>query len=161
MAAVAVLSAAAAAAALLCARPRPTRHQLVSLMAPNTKGSGFEWKDPTAIYLHGESFAATVDVLLVRPLPLLAPAPQGCPHPAHAAVAQAQLDGVGVELVAGIDAAGYVLGAALASRLRVGFLAIRKGGSLPVPTDEVLYSYSKGSGKRMEMRASAFPPVRP
>ena len=76
-------------------------------------------------------------------------------------VAQAQLDGVGVELVAGIDAAGYVLGAALASRLRVGFLAIRKGGSLPVPTDEVSYSYSKGSGKRMEMRASAFPPVRP
>ena len=76
-------------------------------------------------------------------------------------MAQAQLDGVGVELVAGIDAAGYVLGAALASRLRVGFLAIRKGGSLPVPTDEVPYSYSKGSGKRMEMRASAFPPVRP
>ena len=160
MAAVAVLSAAAAAAALLCARPRPTRHQLVSLMAPNTKGSSFEWKDPTSIYVNGEAFAATVDVLLVRPLPPFL-APQGCPHSAHAAVAQAQLDGVGVELVAGIDAAGYVLGAALASRLRVGFLAIRKGGSLPVPTDEVRYSYSKGSGKRMEMRASAFPPVRP
>ena len=76
MAAVAVLSAAAAAAALLCARPRPTRHQLVSLMAPNTKGSGFEWKDPTCIYLNGEAFAATVDVLLVRPLPLLTPAPR-------------------------------------------------------------------------------------
>ena len=79
MAAVAVLSAAAAAAALLCARPRPTRHQLVSRMAPNTKGSGFEWKDPTSIYLHGEAFAATVDVLLVRPPPpLLAP---GQPSP--------------------------------------------------------------------------------
>ena len=63
MAAVAVLSAAAVAASLLCARPRPTRHQLVSRMAPNTKGSGFEWKDPTSIYLHGEAFAATVDVL--------------------------------------------------------------------------------------------------
>ncbi len=144
---------------------RASPKQLIERMAPNVKGSGFEWKDPTLIYLDGVGFASTVDHLLD------------------------QLEGTDIEVVAGIDAAGYVLGAALASRLGVGFLCIRKGGSLPVPTDEVTYSYSKGSGelprgspgsvehaayllskhflstavcmpagKRMEMRAAAFPP---
>ena len=102
---------------------RSSAKQLIERMAPNVKGSGFEWKDPTRIYLDGLSFASTVDHLLD------------------------QLEGVDVEMVAGIDAAGYVLGAALASRLGVGFLCIRKGGSLPVATDEVTYSYSKGSGE--------------
>lgn len=97
-------------------------------MAPNVKGSGFEWKDPTRIYLDGVGFASTVDCLLD------------------------QLEGVDVEMVAGIDAAGYVLGAAIASRLGVGFLCIRKAGSLPVATDEVTYSYSKGSGTIAQSR---------
>ena len=125
---------AAALALALCTRrhsPTPERHpstrpsakQLIERMAPNVKGSGFEWKDPTRIYLDGLSFASTVDHLLD------------------------QLEGIDVEMVAGIDAAGYVLGAALASRLGVGFLCVRKGGSLPVATDEVAYSYSKGSGE--------------
>ena len=39
--------------------------------------------------------------------------------------------------VAGIGAAGFVLGAAIAIRLGKGFLAIRKGGSLVVDTDQV------------------------
>lgn len=97
--------------------------QLIERMAPNAKGSGFEWKDPTRIYLDGASFASTIDHLLD------------------------QLSQADIEMVAGIDAAGYVLGAALASRLKVGFLCIRKGGSLPVATDEVTYSYSKGKGE--------------
>ena len=91
-------------------------------MSPNANGLGFEWKDPTRIYLDGAALTATVDCLLE------------------------QLVDADVELVAGIDAAGYVLGAALALRLGVGFLCIRKGGSLPCPCDEVQYSYSKGSG---------------
>ena len=39
--------------------------------------------------------------------------------------------------VAGIGAAGFVLGAAIAIRLGKGFLTIRKGGSLVVDTDQV------------------------
>jgi adenine/guanine phosphoribosyltransferase-like PRPP-binding protein len=127
----AVAAAVALAAAVVQCSRRPTQlspTQLVERMAPNVKGSGFEWKDPTRIYLDGAAFASTVDLLLE------------------------QLDGAGVEAVAGIDAAGYVLGAALASRLGVGFLCIRKGGSLPVETDEVTYSYSKGSGETQRAR---------
>lgn len=134
-----VAAAAAAATVALCACRRhaskPERDtqvrlssaQLIERMQPNVKGSGFEWKDPTSIYLDGFCFSSAIDHLL------------------------GQLDGTDIEMVAGIDAAGYVLGAALASRLGVGFLCIRKGGSLPVATDEVTYSYSKGSGELTEL----------
>ena len=39
----------------------------------------------------------------------------------------------GADLVAGIDARGFLLGAAVATRLGTGVLAVRKGGKLPPP----------------------------
>ena len=39
----------------------------------------------------------------------------------------------GADLVAGIDARGFLLGAAVAIRLGTGVLAVRKGGKLPPP----------------------------
>ena len=39
----------------------------------------------------------------------------------------------GADLVAGVDARGFLLGGAVATRLGTGVLAVRKGGKLPPP----------------------------
>jgi adenine phosphoribosyltransferase len=53
----------------------------------------------------------------------------------------------GADLVAGIDARGFLLGGALAARLGTGVLAIRKGGKLPPPvlTEDYQLEYGTAS----------------
>ena len=51
----------------------------------------------------------------------------------------------GADLVAGIDARGFLLGAAVALRLGVGVLAVRKGGKLPPPVHSETYQLEYGS----------------
>lgn len=51
----------------------------------------------------------------------------------------------GAELVAGIDARGFLLGAAVATRLGTGVLAIRKGGKLPPPVLSETYTLEYGT----------------
>ena len=113
--------------------PRDDRWYL-NLMAPNTKGPMFAWLDPTSIYINGEAFHDLLDDL------------------------QADLNGIGVDVVAGLDAMGFVLGSALATRLGVGFLPIRKAGKLCVDTDKVSFSNYSGRTQDMEMRLPAFAP---
>lgn len=62
---------------------------------------------------------------------------------------------LGFDLVAGIDALGFILGAALALRAGAGFLPIRKGGKLPVPTDHTTFVDCTGNEKALEMRKDA------
>jgi adenine phosphoribosyltransferase len=50
----------------------------------------------------------------------------------------------GADLVAGIDARGFLLGGAVAHRLGVGVLAIRKGGKLPPPVLSRSYNLEYG-----------------
>ena len=103
-------------------------------MAPTVKGEEFAWLDPSSAYINGRAFAQMVDDL-VDPFRTIS-----------------------VDVVAGIDAAGYVLGAALATRLGTGLLTIRKAGKLPVPTEEVEFvNYSKRTQK-LELRKPAFRP---
>lgn len=49
------------------------------------------------------------------------------------------------DLVAGIDARGFLLGAAVATRLGTGVLAVRKGGKLPPPVLSETYDLEYGS----------------
>ena len=113
--------------------PRDDRWYL-RLMAPNTKGGRFAWLDPTSIYITGAAFHDLLDDL------------------------HADLEGIEVDVVAGLDAMGFVLGTALAARLGVGFLPIRKAGKLCVDTDKVAFTNYSGRAQHMEVRLPAFAP---
>ena len=104
----------------------------LDIMSPNTKGENFAWLDPTSIYINGEAFHDLLDDLV------------------------SDLANVKCDVVAGVDAMGFVLGAALATRLNLGFLPIRKAGKLCVDTDSVTFSNYSGRTQNMEVRTPAF-----
>lgn len=57
-----------------------------------------------------------------------------------------------IDLVAGIDALGFILGAGMALRLGKGFLPIRKGGKLPVAAAAEQFVDYTGLHKTLELR---------
>lgn len=59
----------------------------------------------------------------------------------------------GADLIAGIDARGFLLGGAIAHHLGIGVVAVRKGGKLPPPVIGVDYDLEYGSA-RLEIPAS-------
>tara|TARA_B100000035_G_scaffold7166_1_gene6238 strand:- start:402 stop:1043 length:642 start_codon:yes stop_codon:yes gene_type:complete len=104
----------------------------LNIMSPNTKGEKFAWLDPTSIYINGDAFHDLLDDLV------------------------ADLEPVTCDVIGGVDAMGFVLGSALATRLGVGFLPIRKAGKLCVDTDSATFSNYSGRTQDMEMRKPAF-----
>lgn len=52
--------------------------------------------------------------------------------------------GTGIDLVAGLEARGFILGGAVAHQLGKGFVPIRKKGKLPAPTIEESYELEYG-----------------
>ncbi|XP_063811957.1 adenine phosphoribosyltransferase-like isoform X2 [Pseudophryne corroboree] len=103
----------------------------LSLMAPNEKGPNYAWLDPSRLYCHQQAFQDCIEDLL-KPFK------------------SDQID-----LVAGIDAMGLILGAAIAAHLERGFLAIRKAGHLCVKTYSQLYVDYSEKEKTLEVRTDA------
>ena len=93
----------------------------------------YKRSDVTPIFAEPAAFAALVDVL--RPWA-----------------------GEKVERVVGTDALGFILGTALALKLGVGFVPVRKGGKLPVKHERVAYRDYSGTEKIFELRTDPWPP---
>lgn len=94
---------------------------------------GIQFRDVTTLISHGEGLAATVAHLADR---------------ASAA---------GAVMIAGMEARGFIFGAAAAARLGVGFVPVRKPGKLPVPTLGIDYALEYGRD-RLEIDPGAIRP---
>jgi len=62
--------------------------------------------------------------------------------------------GVGVQAVCGIEARGFIFGAALAQKLRAGFVPLRKPGKLPPPVVTADYQLEYGSDQLQAQRGA-------
>jgi adenine phosphoribosyltransferase len=82
---------------------------------------GILFRDVTTLIAHGAGFTAAVDHLAERARAL------------------------GAEAIAGIEARGFIFGAATAARLGVGFIPVRKPGKLPVPVLAIDYALEYGT----------------
>lgn len=90
---------------------------------PDFPEPGIQFRDITTLIGHGPGFAATIDNLAQR---------------AEAAGAQA---------IAGMEARGFIFGAAVAVRLGIGFLPVRKPGKLPIQAIGVDYALEYGTDR--------------
>jgi adenine phosphoribosyltransferase len=93
----------------------------------------YKRSDVTPIFAEPAAFAALVDDLL------------------------APWRGEQIERVVGTDALGFVVGTALALRLGVGFVPVRKGGKLPVAKESTRFNDYSGAEKVFELRANPWP----
>lgn len=95
---------------------------------PDFPKTGIQFRDITTLLGHGRGFAATVEWLTQ-------------------AVA-------GAEAIAGMEARGFIFGAAVAARLELPFLPIRKPGKLPCEVIGVEYELEYGLD-RLELDPAA------
>ena len=97
---------------------------------PDFPAAGIQFRDITTLIAHGEGLSATIDHLVER-------------------AAEAE-----PAAVAGIEARGFIFGAAIAARLGVGFVLLRKAGKLPVVTIGIDYALEYGNA-RLELDPGA------
>ena len=62
------------------------------------------------------------------------------------------IDMKAIQHIVGIESRGFILGAALASMYKKGFIPLRKAGKLPPPVQQISYKLEYGSAS-LEMRA--------
>ena len=90
---------------------------------PDFPRPGIQFRDITTLLANGEGLTAAVELISKR----------------------AGADGVGA--IAGVEARGFIFGAAVASLLMLGFVPVRKAGKLPVPTIGTDYSLEYGEAR--------------
>jgi adenine phosphoribosyltransferase len=90
---------------------------------PDFPAKGIQFRDITTLIAHAEGLSATIERLAEAAAPLRAAA------------------------VAGIEARGFIFGAALAVRLGLGFVPLRKAGKLPVDCLGLDYALEYGSAR--------------
>lgn len=99
---------------------------------PDFPRPGIAFRDVTTLIRDGAGFAASIALLAER--------------------AQA----AGATLIAGMEARGFIFGAATAARLGIGFVPVRKPGKLPVATIGIDYALEYGTD-RLEIDPGAIP----
>ena len=90
---------------------------------PNYPKPGIMFRDITTLINDREGFAMTINQLCAR-------------------YANQKID-----VIAGIEARGFIIGAAMALQMKLGFVPIRKKGKLPGPTVGVSYKLEYGEDK--------------
>lgn len=99
---------------------------------PNFPKPGVSFRDITPLLGNGLAFNAAIEVFVNR--------------------FRSEL----IDVIVGIDARGFILGAALAQRLGLGFVPIRKSGKLPFDCYEVTYNLEYGTDT-LAIHQDAFP----
>ena len=105
-------------------------------VVPDWPEPGVLFRDITPLLRDGEAFRHLIDAFALR-------------------YADARIDAI-----AGIDARGFIIGAALACRLGCGFIPVRKSGKLPYRTLSESYALEYGTAT-LEVHADALQPGAP
>ena len=88
---------------------------------PDFPKAGILFYDITTLLRNAEGFAMTIDMLT------------------------SPFVGKGIDVVVGIESRGFILGAAVAERIKAGFIPIRKPGKLPSKTLKESYALEYGT----------------
>lgn len=99
---------------------------------PDFPKEGIVFKDISTLLKNPEAFKKTIDALA------------------------AEFKQSKIEYVVGVEARGFILGAALAYKLEVGFIPVRKKGKLPYKTNSVTYQLEYGTDT-LEIHEDALP----
>ena len=100
---------------------------------PNFPKPGILFRDITPLLADGESFCQAIDYIGER------------------------YQDKKVDVVVGVEARGFIMGAALAYKLRAGNILIRKPGKLPYKTHRTTYALEYGTDS-LEIHQDAFKP---
>jgi adenine phosphoribosyltransferase len=90
---------------------------------PDFPKRGIQFRDITTLLANGPGLTAAVEHIAKR------------------------ANAVGAGAIAGLEARGFIFGAAVASLLMLGFVPVRKAGKLPVPTIGIDYSLEYGEAR--------------